>query len=238
LFILPCCDFLDLSNSTTVGKAVGIVLLSDDFTESDGVEIARALDAEKSVNIIILLGSKFSVDFLSQIAEAKLNDRVVEIQYTDLISGFHLAKNKLDSVMCPSIKIICKRKQEITFLCQVFFTPAVKWNVEAIGKPTSNNQETMESTTKKVRDYVRGIKTTDDISIIKSKLIPNDIFYHGFSTRTGGLCCIPRMKSLDMVYRNAKREPLILIEENRRRLAAKAGFDVNKLMCTETPCMR
>jgi YfiH family protein len=37
------------------------------------------------------------------------------------------------------------------------------------------------------------------------------------------------MKSLDMVYRKAKRDPLILIEENRRRLAAKAGFDVNKL---------
>lgn len=211
--------------------AVGVVLLSDDFSESDRDEIASVLNAEKYVNTIILLGSKVPTDFLSQMAEATLKDRPVEIQCTDLISGFHLAKNKLDSVMCPYIKIICKRKQELTLLSQVFFTPAVQWNVKVIGEPiaTSNDRDTVESTTERVRDYLRRINTSDDVRILQSRLIPGDLFYHGFSTRTGGLSCIPGMKSMNMVYTTAKRDPLVLIQENRRHLGSKAGFDVDKL---------
>lgn len=210
---------------------LGVVLLSDDFAEKDSEQVARVLDEGQSVNVdvCILLTSDTVPDFISNMSRGKFTEKVIEISDQDFISGFHAAKNKLDEVMCPEIKVICKRKQEITFLCQVMFTPAVQWSIMSIGEDKSSKSATLVSITQKVKDYLRKLKASDEVKILRSTLIPDDLFYHGFSTRTGGLSSIPGMKSLNVLYTTAKRDPLVLIEENRRRLASKAGFDVETL---------
>lgn len=209
--------------------SVGIVLFSDDFEESDRDEVARALDQDKAVNLCVLLASGTVPDFISGTARDKFQDKVFEIPNTDFISGFHLAKEKHDSAMCQEIKVICTRGKEVDFLCQVFFTPAIQWNVVSIGERKVPQNETLETITEKVKDYFSNLKATDEIKILQSSLIPDDVFFHGFSTRTGGLSTIPGMKSLNMVYTTAKRDPRLLIQENRRRLAIKAKFDVETL---------
>ncbi|XP_061174568.1 purine nucleoside phosphorylase LACC1-like [Saccostrea echinata] len=209
--------------------ALGVLLLSDDFDKTDKDEIFYVLKAEKSVEIIILIGADHIPDYLSQIVKELFKDKVLEILNAELIAGFHFAKNHLDNAMIPEIKVICKRKQKMTFLCQVFFTPAVNWNVVAMGENTSRSSETLESTTKSVRDYLSKLKTLDEVRILQSKLIPNDLFYHGFTTRTGGISSIPGMKSLNMLYTTAKRDPPIIVQENRRRVALQADFDVDAL---------
>lgn len=211
--------------------ALGIVLLSDDFTEKDSEQVARLLDEEKSshVDLCILLASKTTPDFISNTSRGKFTDKVIEILNQDFISGFHTAKDKLDEVMCPEIKVICKRKREVDFLCQVMFTPAVQWSLVLIGEDQSSKSETLESITQKVKDYLKNLEAADDVKILRSALIPDDVFYHGFSTRTGGLSSIQGTKSLNVLYSTAKRDPLVLIQENRHRLALKAGFDVDTL---------
>lgn len=210
---------------------LGVVLLSDDFTEKDSEQVARVLEEAQSVNVdvCILLTSNTVPDFISNMSRGKFTEKVIEISNQDFISGFHTAKDKLDEVMCPKIKVICKRKQEVSFLCQVIFTPAVQWSIVSFGEDQSLKSETLEIITQKVKDYLTKLKASDDVKILRSTLIPDDLFYHGFSTRTGGLSSIPGMKSLNVLYTTAKRDPLVLIEENRRRLASKAGFEEETL---------
>ncbi|XP_062617908.1 purine nucleoside phosphorylase LACC1-like [Saccostrea cucullata] len=209
--------------------ALGVLLLADDFDKSEKDEIFEVLKAEKSIDKIILMGTGYIPDYLSQSVKELFKDTVLEIQNTDLIAGFHFAKNHLDNSMCPEIKIICKHKQKMKFICQVFFTPAVNWNVVAVGEDISSSSETLESTTESVRDYLSKIQTSDEVRILQSKKIPNDVFYHGFTTRTGGISSIPGMKSLNMLYTTAKRDPPIIIQENRRRVGLKANFDTETL---------
>lgn len=130
---------------------LGVVLLSDDFAEKDSEQVARVLDEGQSVNVdvCILLTSDTVPDFISNMSRGKFTEKVIEISDQDFISGFHAAKDKLDEVMCPEIKVICKRKQEITFLCQVMFTPAVQWSIMSIGEDKSSKSETLVSITQK-----------------------------------------------------------------------------------------
>ncbi|KAM4559258.1 purine nucleoside phosphorylase LACC1 [Odontesthes bonariensis] len=62
-----------------------------------------------------------------------------------------------------------------------------------------------------------------DLRVLKSTLVP-DCFGHGFSTRAGGVSCIPTLSSLNLFKSSKRRDPEALVMENRRRLALHAGF--------------
>ena len=62
------------------------------------------------------------------------------------------------------------------------------------------------------------------IKTMKSKMIPDDIFYHGFTTRYGGVSTYPTMKSLPLAMSLRKKDTRVYVEENRRRLAQTEGF--------------
>ncbi|XP_059198946.1 purine nucleoside phosphorylase LACC1 [Centropristis striata] len=62
-----------------------------------------------------------------------------------------------------------------------------------------------------------------DISVLTSSLIPA-CFGHGFSTRAGGVSCIPTLSSLNLFSSSRRRDPVAVVMENRRRLALHAGF--------------
>lgn len=66
------------------------------------------------------------------------------------------------------------------------------------------------------------------LSILKSFLIPDHIFLHGFTTRTGGISYIPTLSSFNLFSSSKRRDPPAVVKENLRRLAAVAGFDQDK----------
>ena len=78
-----------------------------------------------------------------------------------------------------------------------------------------------------IKEVLSGIPSSDGlpIKILKSKAIPCDIFYHGFTTRCGGVSTYPTMKSLPLAMSLKKKDTRVYIEENRKRLAKAEGFN-------------
>uniref|UniRef100_A0A8C5Q6B8 Purine nucleoside phosphorylase LACC1 n=1 Tax=Leptobrachium leishanense TaxID=445787 RepID=A0A8C5Q6B8_9ANUR len=66
-----------------------------------------------------------------------------------------------------------------------------------------------------------------DIAILKSHLIPENIFLHGFTTKNGGISYIPTLSSLNLFSSSKRRDPQVVVAENFRRLGKASGFDPN-----------
>ncbi|NXJ61162.1 LACC1 protein, partial [Rostratula benghalensis] len=64
-----------------------------------------------------------------------------------------------------------------------------------------------------------------ELTILRSSLIPGDIFLHGFTTRTGGISYIPTLSSCNLFSSAKRRDPQVVVKENLRRLANAAGFN-------------
>lgn len=64
-----------------------------------------------------------------------------------------------------------------------------------------------------------------ELTILRSSLIPGDIFLHGFTTRTGGISYIPTLSSCNLFSSSKRRDPQAVVKENLRRLANAAGFN-------------
>ncbi|NXB34101.1 LACC1 protein, partial [Eulacestoma nigropectus] len=64
-----------------------------------------------------------------------------------------------------------------------------------------------------------------ELTILRSSLIPDDIFLHGFTTRTGGISYIPTLSSCNLFSSSKRRDPQVVVKENLRRLADAAGFN-------------
>ncbi|XP_066284695.1 purine nucleoside phosphorylase LACC1-like [Branchiostoma lanceolatum] len=79
-----------------------------------------------------------------------------------------------------------------------------------------------------VSDFLRQIPSKGTVSPMVSAIVP-DIFYHGFSTRSGGLSLFSSLSSLNLNFNPNRRDPRVVVQENRYRLAAACGFDVEKL---------
>jgi len=55
--------------------------------------------------------------------------------------------------------------------------------------------------------------------------LSDDIFLHGFTTRTGGISYIPALSSCNLFSSSKRRDPQVVVKENLRRLANAAGFN-------------
>ncbi|NXM22037.1 LACC1 protein, partial [Ploceus nigricollis] len=64
-----------------------------------------------------------------------------------------------------------------------------------------------------------------ELTFLRSSLIPDDIFLHGFTTRTGGISYIPTLSSCNLFSSSKRRDPQVVVKENLRRLANAAGFN-------------
>lgn len=73
-------------------------------------------------------------------------------------------------------------------------------------------------------------RVTGDIRVLRSALIDSERFVHGFPERTGGVSTGARA-SLNLGYRWG--DDRAAVDENRRRLAAHAGYDPDALVVTK-----
>ncbi|NWV39639.1 LACC1 protein, partial [Grantiella picta] len=64
-----------------------------------------------------------------------------------------------------------------------------------------------------------------ELTILRSSLIPDDIFLHGFTTRRGGISYIPTLSSCNLFSSSKRKDPQVVVKENLRRLANAAGFN-------------
>ncbi|NXA72414.1 LACC1 protein, partial [Thryothorus ludovicianus] len=84
----------------------------------------------------------------------------------------------------------------------------------------------MELIRSEIQVYLESLPSLKgELTILKSSLIPDDIFLHGFTTRTGGISYIPTLSSCNLFSSSKRRDPQAVVKENLRRLANAAGFN-------------
>ncbi|KAM6095295.1 purine nucleoside phosphorylase LACC1 isoform 2-T2 [Chlamydotis macqueenii] len=77
-----------------------------------------------------------------------------------------------------------------------------------------------------IQEYLESLPSLKgELTILRSSLIPDDTFLHGFTTRTGGISYIPTLSSCNLFSSSKRRDPQVVVKENLRRLAIAAGFN-------------
>ena len=115
-----------------------------------------------------------------------------------------------------------------TILTSVYHMKVKMYSGSCINIPAilRNTVEDTESAIKKeCTEYVSELTLDphETVEIIQSDLICSKMFVHGFSTRKGGCSFYPSVASLNLVFTPEKRDPPIVVEENRHRLLKSVG---------------
>ncbi|GFR88888.1 laccase domain-containing protein 1 [Elysia marginata] len=117
--------------------------------------------------------------------------------------------------------------------CVHVFSPATTWSVWGVpvtdqalglGEPVVGSQ--VENL---FREYLKTVGDPDQVNVLRSDAIPTDQFNAGFHDRFGGVSQFPSVASMNMIYTTYKPDPVMVVEENRRRLALAAGFDLAQM---------
>nr|XP_020652683.1 laccase domain-containing protein 1 [Pogona vitticeps] len=163
------------------------------------------------------------------------------------VAALYTIKQKLDEKGIDTIKIILlsKRKPLMREYVNQLFTSVYQFEFKDLQinceeydpKNSTVRQNELETLTDQEVQQVQSEITLflkrlpslkGKLTILKSLLIPDHIFLHGFTTRTGGISYIPTMSSFNLFSSSKRRDPPIVVKENLRRLAAVAGFDQDK----------
>ena len=91
-------------------------------------------------------------------------------------------------------------------------------------------ENTRSAIKKKCSKYLTELATNpqEKLEVMKSDLICIKTFVHGFSTRKGGCSFYPSVASLNLAFTAEKRDPIIVVEENRIRLLKSLGAPSHK----------
>ncbi|KAM9319488.1 purine nucleoside phosphorylase LACC1 [Gastrophryne carolinensis] len=154
-------------------------------------------------------------------------------------------KQDIDAQNLTKIHVILPqtRRTQMDIYVKNLFTDVYKFTLDCyktqydkdIGKSPSKDPRMSNGMTeeglrglamKNVQTFVQSLPALkDDITILKSQLIPEETFLHGFSTRRGGVTCIPTLSALNLFCSSKRRDPKAIVEENISRLGKVAGFD-------------
>ncbi|XP_010343225.1 purine nucleoside phosphorylase LACC1 [Saimiri boliviensis] len=163
-------------------------------------------------------------------------------------ASLYTIKQKIDERNLSSIKVIVPRHRKAlmkAFIDQLF-TDVYNFEFEDL-QVTFREDSLKQSieiniiTAQELREIQNEIETylrslpalKGELTIITSPLIP-DIFIHGFTTRTGGISYIPTLSSFNLFSSSKRRDPKAVVQENLRRLANAAGFNVEKFYRIKT----
>ncbi|XP_032150644.1 laccase domain-containing protein 1 isoform X2 [Sapajus apella] len=165
-----------------------------------------------------------------------------------MAASLYTIKQKIDERNLSSIKVIVPRHRKTlmkAFIDQLF-TDVYNFEFEDLqvtfrGDSLKQSIEINIITAQELREIRNEIETylrslpalKGELTIITSPLIP-DIFIHGFTTRTGGISYIPTLSSFNLFSSSKRRDPKVVVQENLRRLANAAGFNVEKFYRIKT----
>ncbi|KAL8189802.1 UNVERIFIED_CONTAM: hypothetical protein K2H54_007707 [Gekko kuhli] len=103
------------------------------------------------------------------------------------------------------------------------FEPPLGSPSEVLPPPTGQDVGRIQGEIKVYLESLPALK--GELRILRSVLIPDHLFLHGFTTRTGGISYIPTLSSFNLFSSSKRRDPPVVVQENLRRLAVAAGFD-------------
>ncbi|XP_063475200.1 purine nucleoside phosphorylase LACC1 isoform X3 [Symphalangus syndactylus] len=165
-----------------------------------------------------------------------------------MAASLYTIKQKIDERNLSRIKVIVPRHRKTlmkAFIDQLF-TDVYNFEFEDLqvtlrGGLFKQSIEINIITAQELREIQNEIQTflrslpalRGELTIITSPLIP-DIFIHGFTTRTGGISYIPTLSSFNLFSSSKRRDPKVVVQENLRRLANAAGFNVEKFYRIKT----
>ncbi|KAM4701298.1 purine nucleoside phosphorylase LACC1 [Discoglossus pictus] len=154
-------------------------------------------------------------------------------------------KQDIDALNMSSVLVILSEHRRVLMDVYVgnLFTDVYKFTFESfemhcekenLNYPVHKNQtvngtgceDTEELARKNIHMYLGSLPSLrGNVQILKSYLIPDHIFLHGFTTRNGGISYIPTLSSLNLFSSCKRRDPKGVVAENFRRLGKVAGFD-------------
>ncbi|XP_006166557.1 laccase domain-containing protein 1 isoform X1 [Tupaia chinensis] len=164
-----------------------------------------------------------------------------------MAASLYTIKQKIDEKNLSSIKVILPRHRKTlmkAFIDQLF-TDVYNFEFEdlqmtlkggLLKQYTEINIITAPEVEvqNEIETYLRSLPALKgELTIITSPLIP-DSFIHGFTTRTGGISYIPTLSSFNLFSSSKRRDPKVVVQENLRRLANAAGFNVEKFYRIKT----
>ncbi|NXK86377.1 LACC1 protein, partial [Formicarius rufipectus] len=158
-------------------------------------------------------------------------------------AALYTIKQRLDEKDLSIIKVILPtlRKDSMKVYIDYLFTGAYQFEFEdfqvasdckniEISEPQDEGQtfpsQDMALIRSEIEMHLESLPSLKgELTILRSSLIPDAIFLHGFTTRTGGISYIPTLSSCNLFSSSKRRDPQVVVKENLRRLANAAGFN-------------
>lgn len=151
------------------------------------------------------------------------------------VKGGFAIKRALDSLKISDFVILSTEDglSALLVAMDTIFTSAYHMRVKIYGGSyvdipaiLANTEDGTKSAIKKdCSKYLEGltIDAWEKLEVISSDLICSKMFVHGFSTRKGGCSFYPSVASLNLAFTPEKRDPPIVVKENRHRLLKSIG---------------
>ncbi|XP_008940690.1 PREDICTED: laccase domain-containing protein 1, partial [Merops nubicus] len=172
-----------------------------------------------------------------------LRRRVEVVTALSTAAALYTIKQRLDEKDLSIIKVILptSRKALMRIYIDHLFTAVYQFEFEdlqvasgcenlQLAEPCSEGQtvpaEDVALVQSEIQLYLESLPSLrGELTILRSSLIPDDIFLHGFTTRAGGISYIPTLSSCNLFSSSKRRDPQAVVKENLRRLANAAGFN-------------
>ncbi|MEE6471164.1 hypothetical protein FKM82_009199 [Ascaphus truei] len=171
-----------------------------------------------------------------------LRKRVELISNSSIASTLYNIQQKLDEKNVSRVKIILPVQR--TCLMKAFidrlFTKVYQFEFETLELNSgdqmghaANYQSGAQTITETqlqlvesdIQMFLGSLLVKGELTILKSSLIPDSLFLHGFTTRYGGISSIPALSSMNLYSSSKRRDPPAVVAENLRRLAKAVGFN-------------
>ncbi|NXE25256.1 LACC1 protein, partial [Ardeotis kori] len=172
-----------------------------------------------------------------------LKKRLEVVHAPTIAAALYTIKQRLDEKDLSAIRVILppSRKDLMKVYINHLFTAVYQFEFEdlqvtsdcenlQIAEPQSEEQmlptQDVALIQNEIQEYLESLPSLKgDLTILRSSLIPDDTFLHGFTTRTGGISYIPTLSSCNLFSSSKRRDPQVVVKENLRRLAIAAGFN-------------
>ncbi|NXT91827.1 LACC1 protein, partial [Anhinga rufa] len=172
-----------------------------------------------------------------------LEKRLEVVRALTTAAALYTIKQRLDEKDLSIIKVILPtlRKAFMKVYTDHLFTAVYQFEFEdlqvasdcgnlEVAEPQNGDQtlptQDVALIRSEIQTYLESLPSLKgELTILRSSLIPDDIFLHGFTTRTGGISYIPTLSSCNLFSSSKRRDPQVVVKENLRRLAKAAGFN-------------
>ncbi|XP_053313626.1 purine nucleoside phosphorylase LACC1 isoform X2 [Spea bombifrons] len=181
------------------------------------------------------------ISFVATIQHLKvLKNGLQIVRNSSMAAILYSIKQDIDRLNINKILVLLpqQRKKQMGMFLNLLFTEIYKFRIETfevhyetdyVKHLNGVSQVALEDyekyTRRSIQEHLESLAPLKGkLEILKSYLIPEDIFLHGYTTRSGGISYIPTLSALNLFSSSRRRDPKMVVAENFRRLGEVAGF--------------